>query len=111
MASNDASLTYRDVRTVRIARRSECIHVRDVRISLTWPPYTESLVESILDAFAPAASTGQGVQTQDHRIAHFSARYKLVFSLLNEDVSQAGVHEWDAAKALQRKPHDFLTRL
>ena len=61
----------------------------------------------LADRFMPrptATGKASGEQAQhstDSRAVRFASRYKLVFSLLNEDVGRGGVKDWEVTPALE----------
>ena len=65
----------------------------------------DGLEQLLIAAFVPgyASKNPQSQSSLNLRAVKYSQRYKLVFSLLNEDYSQGGVRDWDVAAALQRE--------
>lgn len=62
------------------------------------PPLVQDLVETLSSLIAPV-DIDQGRQT---RVAQFASRYRLAFSLLNEDASlDNSVMGWDVRKGIE----------
>lgn len=57
------------------------------------------------------ASGEQAQYSTDSRAVRFASRYKLVFSLLNEDVGTGGVKDWEVTPALEKHVLPLLQSL
>jgi len=58
----------------------------------------------LVDLFMPSPRR-QGVPldqfSQSSKAVKYAEKYKLVFSLLNEDASKGGISQWEASSALE----------
>lgn len=102
-------------RCLRFEHAELAVHgqpARDARAADDYGKTTYAVVgdgdaTSLADRFMPRptalgqTSSGLAQYSTDSRAVKFASRYKLVFSLLNEDVARGGIKDWDVAPALE----------
>lgn len=97
--SEGGSSRYTVVRSdgIAVRRREQAFSVQDSRS-------VSALADTLSALIVPFASTSG----RDHRIARYSPRYRLSFTLLNEDAAAGDYFAgWDVSDAISRQPEHF----
>ncbi|KAF5379200.1 hypothetical protein D9615_005907 [Tricholomella constricta] len=100
---NNVDKLYTVVNSDRIAVRG-----RQLAFPMRETASVPELAETLSDLISPLASTSE----QDHRVAQYSPRYRLSFTLLNEDAAAGNFFtEWDVSDAIAHHISPILSQL
>ncbi|TFK34450.1 phosphatidylinositol-glycan biosynthesis class S protein-domain-containing protein [Crucibulum laeve] len=79
---------------------------------LSYPLADGSSVSKLVDTLSALIVPYSAASEQEHRVAQYSPRYRLSFSLLNEDAAAGkAIIGWDVEQAINRYIHPILSRL
>ncbi|KDR80088.1 hypothetical protein GALMADRAFT_136636 [Galerina marginata CBS 339.88] len=100
--------TEHDVYTVSSKAGQATIQERRLYLPLTEPDSSTELVDTLSALLVPYSSFSD----PEHRVAQYSPRYRLAFSLLNEDAAAGGgVKDWRIQEELKSHISPILRRL